>query len=361
MNAWQKKLMINGQLFTFSELLTYSKDKIETANTPPWETELYRFIINWLDDTDYIVQHSSGTTGKTKEIRLSKQSMIKSAANTCSYFNLQKGQKTLLCLPTAYIAGKMMVVRCIVGELNLQVIAPDSMPNFSTIPTIDFCAMVPLQVINLLNNTIDFLPVKKLIIGGAAISPELENRLQQIPTAVYATYGMAETCSHIAIRRLNGPDRQEAYHALPGVTVTHDQRGCLVIAATWLPAQVNTNDLVTFTGTDTFTWLGRYDNLINSGGIKTVPEEIEAMIMASTALECIVIGVPDDKLGQKLVFVFEQDKIPGDLSSLRTNLENMLPHQVQPKYIVHVKQFPRNNAFKVDRVKLSAMIARGRF
>jgi O-succinylbenzoic acid--CoA ligase len=360
MKAWQNKLMINGQRFTFLELLTFSKDKIETANTPPWETELYRFIINWLNDNEFIVQHSSGTTGKTKEIRLYKQSMITSAANTCSYFKLKKGQTALLCLPVTYIAGKMMVVRSIVGELNLQVVAPDSMPDFSSIPVVDFCAMVPLQVINLLNNRNAFLPVKKLIIGGAAISPELENQLQQIPTAVYATYGMAETCSHIAIRRLNGPDRQEAYHALPGVTVTHDERGCLVIAATWLPAQINTNDLVTFTGTDAFTWLGRYDNLINSGGIKTVPEEVEAMIMACTTLECIVIGLPDDKLGQKLVFVFEQDKISGDLSLLRIRLENMLPHHVQPKNIVHVKQFPRNNAFKVDRVKLSAMLTTNR-
>ena len=129
MNAWQKELMINGQLFTFKELLTFSSDKIVYCKYTSLGNRVYRFIINWLDDTDYIVQHSSGTTGKTKEIRLSKQSMIKSAANTCSYFNLQKGQKTLLCLPIAYIAGKMMVVRCIVGELNLQVIAPNSMPN----------------------------------------------------------------------------------------------------------------------------------------------------------------------------------------------------------------------------------------
>jgi o-succinylbenzoate---CoA ligase len=360
MKAWQKKLMINGQRFTFRELLTFSKDKIETSNTTPRETELYQFIINWLNDNDYIVQHSSGTTGKTKEIRLSKHSMIKSAANTCSFFNLQKGQTALLCLPATYIAGKMMVVRCIVGELNLQVLAPDSMPDFSNIPVVDFCAMVPLQVINLLNSGNSLLPIKKLIIGGAAISHELENGLQQISTAVYATYGMTETCSHIAIRRLNGPDRQEAYHALPGVTLTHDKRGCLVIAATWLPAQINTNDLVTFTGANAFTWLGRYDNLINSGGIKTIPEEVEAIIMASTSLECIVIGLPDNKLGQKLVFVFEQDKTPGDLSLLRTNLEKLLPHHVQPKYMVQVKQFPRNKAFKVDRVKLSALITADR-
>jgi O-succinylbenzoic acid--CoA ligase len=352
MKSWQRGITINGNKFTFSELLAFSYDKIESVNTLHWETEIYRFIITWLSDVDEIVQYSSGTTGKSKEIRLLKQSMIASAMGTCRFFNLQKGQTALLCLPATYIAGKMMIVRCMVGELNLCLAEPNGMPDLSDIQHIDFCAMVPLQVLNILNGRNNMLPIKKLIIGGADTGPELENRLFHISTEVYATYGMAETCSHVAIRRLSGTDHKEAYHALSGVTLTQDERGCLVIDATWLPGQVITNDLVEFTGPGSFKWLGRYDNLINSGSIKIVPEEVESIIMAGTTLECAVIGLPDKKLGQKLVLVLEEDKTPIALSTLKSCLEIVLPRHLRPKDIIQVKKFPRNSSFKIDRKKL---------
>jgi O-succinylbenzoic acid--CoA ligase len=357
MKPWQKGLTINRRRFSFKELLTFSQDKIASLTTLPWETEIYRFIITWLGDCDDILQYSSGTTGKSKEIRLSKQSLLDSAKNTCRFFNLQTGQTALLCLPVAYIAGKMMIVRCMVGELNLQIIEPTGTPDIPGIQQIDFCAMVPLQVINTLNSRHNLLPINKLIIGGAGISYELEKMLLPVTSEVYATYGMAETCSHVALRRLNGVGRQEAFQALPGVTLARDERDCLVISATYLPGQVVTNDLVEFTGPGFFKWLGRYDNLINSGGIKIVPEEIEATIMANTRRECIVIGLNDRKLGQKLVFVFEKSPIKKPVSSLKTALENGLPPHWRPKKIICVEKFPRNNSFKVDRRMLSEMIS----
>jgi O-succinylbenzoic acid--CoA ligase len=352
MKPWQKGLTINSQPFDFKELLTFSSDNIVSANTYPWEKEIYRFMITWLSDSDYIVQFSSGTSGKSKEIRLPKQSMMLSALNTCRYFSLHKGHTALLCMPVDYIAGKMMIVRSLVGELNLYLTEPKSNPDIPDSQPIDFCAMVPLQVMELLNLRKDLNPIKKLVIGGAEISTPLENLLLPLATEVYATYGMAETSSHVALRRLNGPDPQKAYHALSDITFTNDERGCLIIDATYLPEQIVTNDLVEFTGPGSFKWLGRYDNLINSGAIKIVPEEMEARIVEETGLNCVVVGIPDKKLGHKLVFVFEEDKTPIALSKLKTDLENVLPRHLRPKDIVHVKKFPRNNSFKIDRKKL---------
>jgi O-succinylbenzoic acid--CoA ligase len=357
MKAWQIGLTIQNQHYSFKDLLAYSSDQIVSAQIHPWEKEIFRFIINWLSDSDYLVQFSSGTTGKYKEIRLPKISMMDSAMNTCRFFGLTKEQTTLLCMPVDFIAGKMMVIRSMVGGLNLLVTEPKSVPDLSGHPSIDFCSMVPLQIMNLLACHKDLDLIKKLIIGGAEITTELETLIQDISTEVYATYGMAETCSHVALKKLNGPFRQYAYHAMQGVALSSDDRGCLIIDADYLPDRIVTNDLVEFTGSGSFNWLGRYDNLINSGGIKIVPEEVEAMILSKMMLECAVIGLPDTILGHRLVFVFEKDHAPDSFSSLKADFEDHLPRHWRPKDIVCMEKLPRNKAWKVDRRMLSEMLS----
>jgi O-succinylbenzoic acid--CoA ligase len=213
-----------------------------------------------------------------------------------------------------------------------------------------------MQVINLLMCSKDLHPVKKLIVGGAEISSELEKLLKPVTTEVYATYGMAETSSHVALRRLNGQHPDKTYSALPEVKLSQDERGCLVIDASYLPETVVSNDLVEFSGSGTFRWLGRYDNLINSGGIKIVPEEVEAIIMSKTMLECIALGYPDKKLGQKLVVVFEKGRADESMPELKKNLENILPRRWKPKELITVPEFPRNDAYKIDRLKLLEMV-----
>jgi O-succinylbenzoic acid--CoA ligase len=168
---------------------------------------------------------------------------------------------------------------------------------------------------------------------------------------------MAETCSHIALRRLNGPESQESYQALPEVYLTQDDRKCLVITADYLPHKIVTNDLIQFTGPDSFLWLGRYDNLISSGGIKIVPEEVEAKVMAKTGLECAVVDLPDNELGQKVVFVFEKGKLPIAIQELKTDLDQLLPRHWRPKEILFVDSFPRNKTWKIDRRKLRTSVA----
>ncbi len=353
---WKKGLTIGGRKFDHKELLAFCSENIVSVSINPWEKEIYRFIITWLSDSDHIVQFSSGTTGKSKEIRLSKKSMIHSACMTLEYFSLSKGNTALLCMPVDYIAGKMMIVRSMIGEMDLYLSEPRGTPDINILPVVDFCAMVPLQASNLLMCREDLLPLRKLILGGAAISLELEKLLQRVTTEVYATYGMAESSSHVAIRRLNGSNSQKSYVALPGVAFSKDDRGCLVIETNYLPEKIITNDLIEFTSPVSFTWLGRYDNLINSGGVKIVPEEVEAMIASKTLLECVVVGLPDEKLGQKLVFVFEKDQAPDSFHTLKEDLGNILPRRWRPKDILMVDKFPRNDVFKIDRQRIIEML-----
>ena len=209
-----------------------------------------------------------------------------------------------------YIAGKMMVVRSIVCGLNLYITEPRSKPDFNDIEEIDFCAMVPFQVTNTWMAKSVVPPIRILIIGGAEISKELENLVKDIPVEVYATYGMAETCSHIALRRINGPNPDKSYQALPGIKLETDQRNCLVIKAPYLPGPVITNDQVRLEGNGRFRWIGRFDNLINSGGIKVVPEEVESALADKTGIEFALIGLPDPKFGQRLVLVTEAKRKP---------------------------------------------------
>jgi O-succinylbenzoic acid--CoA ligase len=349
-------LLLNNRIYPIDELNYYCQCKTQATDTPEWEKNIYTFILEWLDDKDYIIQYSSGTTGANKELKLSKKAMIQSAQNTCNFFDIQFGNSAVFCLPIEYIAGKMMIVRAFVGGLNLLITEPTSMPDFAGFGKIDFCAMVPLQLYNSLNSVETLRNIKKLIVGGAEIRPELEIILHDMPNDVYATYGMAETCSHVAIRRLSGKKFERYYSALPGVSFGVDHRNCLKIKTDYLENEVATNDVVDLLDSQTFRWIGRYDNLINSGGIKIIPEEIETLISKNTGLDCAIIGLPDEKLGQKLILVMEKGRSDITVDEIRNLLKDELPKHVQPKDIIIIDQLPRNSSFKVDRRKLVSQL-----
>ncbi|NTV84510.1 MAG: AMP-binding protein [Bacteroidales bacterium] len=292
---------------------------------------------------------------RLKILTLQKKYMIWSAENTCRYFRLDPGQTALLCLPVDYIAGKMMVVRCFVGGLNLYMTEPRSTPDLTGMTGIDFCAMVPVQVTNSFSNKMSYPSIQKLIVGGTGITAELENLVRDIPVQVFATYGMAETCSHIAVRRMNGPHPEPFYQALPGIELNTDERNCLVIKTSSLPAPLITNDQVQMTGENRFRWIGRIDNLINIRGRKVVPEEVESAVLEKTGLECALIGLPDQKHGQRLVFIAE-GKTGVKESLIISELKKLLPPKLQPGKIVWIEKLPRNKAFKLDRPKLVDMV-----
>ena len=168
---------------------------------------------------------------------------------------------------------------------------------------------------------------------------------------------MAETCSHVAIRRISGTEHEHAYRAIPGVSFSADDRGCLEIEADYLDHKVITNDVIDLINKSSFRWIGRYDSLINSGGLKIVPEEIEAVVSKTTGLDCAVVGLPDEKLGEKVVLVLEKGGSEITDKELETALKDDLPKRYHPKEIILVDELPRNHSFKVDRYKLKQQLS----
>jgi O-succinylbenzoic acid--CoA ligase len=282
--------------------------------------------------------------------------MMQSARVTCDFLKIAEGSTALLCMPVDYIAGRMMIVRSMVCGLNLMTIEPKSSPEINHLPEIQFAAMVPLQVLNLLLCRKPVEKIRKLIVGGAEISSEVEGLLSNVNTEAYGTYGMAETSSHIALRRLNGSNKEDFYRKMPGVGISIDERQCLVIRAPWIPHQVITNDIVEIIKGDTFRWIGRHDNLINSGGVKIVPEEVESMVKSKTGKECIAVGLPDPKFGHRLVFAMEKDQVTGSADELKNEFASVLPRRWKPTAIFTVVSFPRNDALKIDRRKLLSIL-----
>jgi o-succinylbenzoate---CoA ligase len=351
-------LILNNRIIPLDDLDSYCREKIENSSVPEWKRKVFYFILDWISEKDYVEQKSSGTTGEPKMIRLSKKSMIASAKLTCEYFGNNFGQTSLLCLPVDFIAGKMMIVRSFVSGMNLLLTEPTSMPDISGSGKIDFCAMVPLQVYNSLNSVDALRRIKRLIIGGAEIRDELEVMLRDMPNEVFATYGMAETCSHVAIRRISGSEYERYYSAISGIEFSVDKRNCLEVTADFLDHKIVTNDVVDLVNPATFRWIGRYDNLINSGGIKIVPEEIEAIISKVSGLDCAVIGLPDNKLGEKVVLVLEKGGSEVTDQEVKNIILTELPKHSQPKEIIFLDELPRNHAFKVDRNKLKKQLVK---
>ncbi len=303
-----------------------------------YEKSIGEFFLDWFDKKDYIEMTTSGTTGLPKLVRLEKQAMIQSALATGDFFDLKPGDKALLCLPTQFIAGKMMLVRSLILGLELDVVSPSLHPLDLNTTTYDFVAMVPLQV----QNSIDGLSkVRKLIIGGAKLDAALEEKLLPLKTEIYETYGMTETITHVAAKRLG----DSVFSILPNVKISQDDRQCLVInVATISDEPIVTNDLVELINEQQFIFLGRIDNVINSGGVKLIPEQIEAKLIGKIPNRFFVTGLPDTTLGEKLVLVIEGEKqeFPADFFDVLGKYE-------KPKEIVFVTKFKENENGKLLR------------
>lgn len=268
------------------------------------------FLQDWLSDEDTIIVSTSGSTGKPKEVSIVKDFMINSAKATMDFFQLQEGDSALLCLSARYIAGKMMLVRAMVHGLELDMVSPSQSPLKNLRKNYDFCAMVPMQ---LRNSIKEISYIKNVIIGGAPISPFLKQKIIKTGhNGCYETYGMTETITHIALKKISEPtikNQENPFKILPNVSISTDDRNCLVIDAPSITRdKVVTNDMVKLLSDTEFIWLGRLDNVINSGGIKLMPEMIEAKL--SVLLDCpfFVTSVADEVYGEKLVIVIEGDE-----------------------------------------------------
>ncbi|MBN2349324.1 MAG: AMP-binding protein [Bacteroidales bacterium] len=353
-----KEIKINGILYSPEEIRSLLADVKSLSKLEEWERKIFIFLENWFDSSGSIKQLTSGTTGKPKLLHLKKKAMLHSAKITCDFFNLSSESNALLCLSVDYIAGKMMIIRALYSHLNLITVPPDSDPHRHVKTKIDFVAMVPLQVRSMMDLYHKNFTVKTLLIGGAEIPFQLEKRLRAIrDTEIFASYGMTETCSHIALRKVNGPGASPFFSTLPGITINVDTRNCLKIEAPrLLEDPIVTNDIVEIMSHGKFLWKGRFDNLINSGGIKISPENIEDQLKEDITKKFIVSSLPDKLLGEKIVLVIESEPLTeSEHKTLVQKINQKLEKYTRPKEIVAVKKIPQINS-KPDRRKLKKML-----
>jgi len=325
---------------------------IELKTNKLWLRDIQSFLIKWSDQSESIKVNTSGSTGIPKSIELLKSSMRKSANITNNYFGLDTRSNALLCLPAKYIAGQMMIVRALVSNMDLIVEEPSGTPNTIQDLSLDFTAMTPMQVENILNNNGDALNlIKTIIIGGGAISSSLSNQLQNIDCHCYQTYGMTETITHIALQKINGNDKTDHFTLLEGFSIDQDNRGCLTISAGHIyGTHVVTNDLVEILNNQSFKWLGRYDNVINSGGIKIHPELVESKIQSILNMPYFIIGKANDLLGQEVVLCVES---PSWESSVHADFLNQIKSRLSkfeiPRSILFFDCFLYTETGKIRR------------
>lgn len=306
----------------------------------PFEQHIGTFLLDWFDEKPYIELSTSGTTGVPKIIKIDKQAMLESALATGDYFGLAPGDTMLHCLPTNYVAGKMMWVRSFILGLDMKFVEPTSDPLKKIDETFDFCAMIPLQAKNSLAK-LKQKKIKKLIIGGVTIHKALEQELVKLPIDIFETYGMTETITHIAAKKIGTP----AFSTLPNVTVKQDENDCLVINAKKISKKpIVTNDIVKLISDTQFIWEGRIDNVINSGGVKLMPESIEDKLSTRIPRRYFVFGKKDETLGEKVVLYIEGEPI-----EIKESVFNVLNKFEIPKEVVFIPKFKETATGKIMR------------
>ena len=271
---------------------------------------LNEFIADWHSPSPTLLVHTSGSTGKPKPMLVEKRRMEASARMTCRFLNLKEGDTALLCMPLQYIAGKMVVVRSLVCGLRLVEVEPCGHPLRGLKEAPVFAAMVPMQVYNSMaveEECALLRQIKHLIIGGGAVNAEMAAALKTFPNAVWSTYGMTETLSHIALRRLSGPDASSWYEPFANVNVSTTNEGCLIINAPDVCASTLVNNDIAEIAPDGrhFRIRGRKDNVVCSGGIKMQIEEIEAKLQPVMDVPFIITKRPDAKFGETVVLLAE--------------------------------------------------------
>ena len=340
------KFKLNNHNYTHEELKEVAYSLVKEGE--PYEKNAGDFLLDWLDEKDYLTVKSSGSTGTPKLIRIKKQAMVFSSIATGNYFKMEPGNTALHCLPTNYIAGKMMLVRAMILGLEIDLVEPTSLPIFDDHKHYDFCAMIPMQIQNSLNRLQN---IKTIIVGGAPISQRLTDRLQSLKTKVYATYGMTETVSHIAIKPLNVKSKSSHYKILEDIKISQDDRNCLIVNAPKLSDEIIvTNDIVELYSKTEFEFVGRYDNMINSGSIKLFPELIEDKLKDKIKERFMIASESDPLLGEKVILIIEGKQDTTNASTF----EELDPYEV-PKKIYTVEKLVVINE-KIQRSKTLDLI-----
>ncbi|MEX1190951.1 MAG: AMP-binding protein [Brumimicrobium sp.] len=328
------------------------KYKIHT-NNKSIVSEFLNFIEKWEDKSTTIQQYTSGSTGKPKNIHIPKWKLKASAKMTGDFFNLNECNNALLCISTEYIGGKMMCVRSEIYNLELHIADISSNPIKTLTTKIDFVAMVPLQVETILKETPEKLDlIKYLIIGGAPVSSTLEKQLQKSKCIAYSTYGMTETVSHIALKRLD--DSGSPFIAVGDTTFSSKSDELIIDCPTLKLNSLFANDLISLVNNKSFYWKGRKDFVINTGGIKIHPEKVELKIRLEIDISNFIISsIPDKTLGEKVVLIAEQE----NKKEIESNIFKVKLNRFEkPRGFYYVNALNYTTAGKIDRKKTKEKI-----
>jgi O-succinylbenzoic acid--CoA ligase len=334
---------------------------IQTQPAPehPYFRQAYDFMISWLHGRQEFILHTSGSTGTPKDILIKRSQLSNSALMTGAALDLRSGTRALVCLNIGYIAGIMMLVRGMELDWELSITEPASNPllDFKE-PDFDFVAMVPLQLSTCLSdertgNHIDKLG--KILLGGAPVGIQLQKQIDLLSIPVYQSYGMTETVSHVALRKLNGSEVENDYKVLPGITFGLDERGCLFFSgAVTNGEKIQTNDLAEITSENTFIWLGRSDNVINSGGVKIIldkVDEVVAAVLYDLGYENNFFSwfETDEKLGQKLILIIQKAGENIAVEMLLDEIRKRISTYETPKHVYFVEDFIKTPTDKIDK------------
>lgn len=344
-----KEFKYNGTSYNTEELKAKALDLIKSDNF--FDNKTGHFLADWLNENDFIFAETSGSTGKPKRVKLQKQAMINSALATGAFFNLKPSDTALNCLSSDYIAGKMMLVRAMILGLHIDAVTPHSKVFFDTEKNYDFCAMVPIQVacsIKKLNN------IKTVIVGGSKIVPFLLEWMKTSPVKFYETYGMTETVTHVALKPLQSLAQKgkDVFEALPKVNFSQDQRDCLIIdAPNLVDVPLVTNDVVELKSNKEFKWLGRFDNVINSAGVKLFPEQIEQKLLLILKKRIIIASEYDTNFGEKVILIIETSEEVTEALLSKIKQSKALHKYEIPKKVYTIDQFVLTSNGKVQRQK----------
>lgn len=334
--------------------VSFSKNEIEKSNKLP--QEIKQFLNEWFNEKDYIISKTSGSTGKPKEIKLKKQHMLNSALSTVHYLNVKPNSTFLLALPVAFIAGKMMLIRGMLVNANIILTEPNLTPKLPLNKTIDFAAFTPIQIENLIHEQANLVKkIHKIIIGGAPLKTSLEKQLLELNTNCYETFGMTETITHIALRKIG----EKSFNTLPNISIDSGENNELIIHAPHLGIEeLKTNDIIQKITSTEFKWIGRKDFIINSGGLKINPEELESQLakeLTSTAF--FVHKKPHPLLGEACTLIYnrnllEEKDIQKAIKKIASNL--------RPKELIPVDELIFTNTGKINRVETFKLLHHGK-
>ena len=360
-----KTVIINSKTIDINDI---KKGKLDLKDFNRFEREVHKVLKAWHSNQDSFNLYTSGSTSSPKKVSFSRSKLKKSAKRTIDYFHLKPGDRIFMCLNPKFVAGFMMLIRALEGDLDLVIQTPSLNPlkSLNDDLSFQFASFTPGQADSIMENAPQkFENIEKILIGGVSINPQLEKKLRSLRSQVFHSYGMTETLTHVAIRAVSGNETSNVFQALNGVTFGIEDRSCLIIHDKVLNIRnLVTNDIVELLNEKSFIWQGRVDNVVNSGGIKIHLEQLEAeidqiLLEMGMKLNFCLIPQEDQKLTNRIVLLLENRDQEIDKEFLLKTLKSKLPAHHDPKKILQIPKIALTTSGKVDRMENIRLYLRG--